>query len=500
MAHLAEVHGLPHRHAVARGSDALWQVGLGEERFRALGTMSTGQKQRVKLAAALAHDPHLLLLDEPTDGLDPVQRDDMLTLVRRIGTEYGIDVVLSSHLLDEVERVCDAAVILGEGRVLASGPLDSLRARVGGWHVEVEGSTEALEAALRAAGAEVRAEGVRLRVEGIATGRAHPRCRGTARARAGPAATATPVVGRRVPRSRGVRQPERRRLMSDARIFDRGYRPYTGPRLGPAGAVRSLVKATAQRVMGIKRPARAKVLPVAAAIIAYVPALVFIGVAALIDDPRTRRNVIPSYGEYYGFIISALIVFTAFVAPEALCPDRRTGMLGLYLASPLTRGRYLAAKVAAVLGLLAVATLGPPLLMLVSFVLQDLGPDGPVEVVKLLARILLAGSLVAGVYGAVSLGVSSLTDRKAFAAGAVLLLLLVTGAITGALVDGLDAPQWLLAFNLAVSPLELVQRIYGERGELDDTSTALLFAVNIGWIVTGFSVLWWQYRRLVVTR
>jgi ABC-2 type transport system ATP-binding protein len=169
VAHLAEVHGLPHRHAVARGSDALWQVGLGEERFRAIGTMSTGQKQRVKLAAALAHDPHLLLLDEPTDGLDPVQRDDMLTLVRRIGTEYGIDVVLSSHLLDEVERVCDAAVILGEGRVLASGPLDSLRARVGGWHVEVEGSTEALEAALRAAGAEVRAEGVRLRVEGIAT-------------------------------------------------------------------------------------------------------------------------------------------------------------------------------------------------------------------------------------------------------------------------------------------------------------------------------------------
>ena len=127
--------------------------------------------------------------------------------------------------------------------------------------------------------------------------------------------------------------------------------------------------------------------------------------------------------------------------------------------------------------------------MLVSFVLQDLGPDGPIEVVKLLARILLAGSLVAGVYGAVSLGVSSLTDRKAFAAGAVLLLLLVTGAITGALVDGLDAPEWLLAFNLAVSPLELVQRIYGERGELDDTSTALLFAVNIGWIVTGFSVL-----------
>jgi ABC-2 type transport system permease protein len=289
--------------------------------------------------------------------------------------------------------------------------------------------------------------------------------------------------------------------VSEARIFDRGYRPYTGPRLGTGGAVRSLIKATAQRVMGIKRPARAKVLPIAAAVIAYVPALVFIGVAALIDDPRTRRNVIPTYGQYYGFIISALIIFTALVAPEALCPDRRTGMLGLYLASPLTRGRYLLAKIGAVLGLLAVATLGPPLLMLIAFVLQDLGPDGPLEVLQLLGRIIVAGSLVAGVYGAVSLGVSSLTDRKAFASGAVLLLLLVTGAIAGALVDGLDAPQWLHAFNLAVSPLELVQRIYNERGgELDETSTAVLVAANVGWIVAGFGVLWWQYRRLVVTR
>jgi ABC-2 type transport system permease protein len=287
--------------------------------------------------------------------------------------------------------------------------------------------------------------------------------------------------------------------VTDARIFDRGYRAYTGPRLGASGAVRSLVKATAQRVMGIKRPARAKVLPVVSAVVAYVPALVFIGVAALIDDERTRRDVIPTYGQYYGFIISALILFTAFVAPEALCPDRRTGMLGLYLASPLTRTSYLLSKVAAVVSLLLVATLGPPLLMVVAFVLQGLGPDGFLGLLELLGQVLLAGTLVAAVYAAVSLGVSSLTDRKAFASGAVLLLLLVTGATTGALVDGLDAPQWLLAFNLAVAPLELVQRIYGT-AELDDVPTSLLIAVNLGWIVAGASVLWWRYQRLVVTR
>jgi len=167
VSHLAEIHGLPHRAAQTRASDALYQVGLGEERFRPVGTMSTGQKQRVKLAAALAHDPALILLDEPTDGLDPVQRDDMLTLIRRVGTEFGINVLLSSHLLDEVERVCDSAVILVDGRVAAAGPLDELRTGVGGWYVEVEQGIEQLADGLRRAGAAVTLDGRRLLVEGI---------------------------------------------------------------------------------------------------------------------------------------------------------------------------------------------------------------------------------------------------------------------------------------------------------------------------------------------
>jgi ABC-2 type transport system ATP-binding protein len=166
VAHLAAVHGLPARAAATRASDALWHVGLGEERFRQIGTMSTGQVQRVKIAAALAHDPKLLLLDEPTDGLDPTQRDEVLALIRRIGADYGIDVVLSSHLLDEVERVCDSVVILGEGRVLAAGPLEQLRARVGGWVLEVDDGTDRLAAALVAEGLTVTADAARLLVEG----------------------------------------------------------------------------------------------------------------------------------------------------------------------------------------------------------------------------------------------------------------------------------------------------------------------------------------------
>jgi ABC-2 type transport system ATP-binding protein len=172
VSHLAAVHGLPRRQATARASDALWLVGLGEERFRPVGSLSTGQKQRVKLAAALAHDPRLLLLDEPTDGLDPMQRDEMLALIRRIGSEFEISVLLSSHVLDEVERICDGAIILGEGQVLAAGPLASLKAGVGGWLVEVDEGADALTARLQLAGATVTPDNRRLLVEGLDDARA----------------------------------------------------------------------------------------------------------------------------------------------------------------------------------------------------------------------------------------------------------------------------------------------------------------------------------------
>ncbi len=143
--HMAQMHGLPSDHATERASDALFLVGLGEERFRPLGTMSTGQRQRVKLAQAIAHAPDLIFLDEPTDGLDPVQRDAMLELIAGLYERTGASVVLSSHLLDEVERACTRAVILTGGRVAESGTLSELRGEGRGVVVALDGSDEQVD-------------------------------------------------------------------------------------------------------------------------------------------------------------------------------------------------------------------------------------------------------------------------------------------------------------------------------------------------------------------
>lgn len=151
--HVGELHGLPRRAAVTRATETLTLLGLGEERLRPIETMSLGQKQRVKIAQAIVHDPDLVLLDEPTNGLDPLQRDDMLATIRRIGSELGLHVILSSHLIGEVERVCDEVIVLDNGVVTASGEVSGLVADAGGhWELEVVGDVAALIEALVAAG------------------------------------------------------------------------------------------------------------------------------------------------------------------------------------------------------------------------------------------------------------------------------------------------------------------------------------------------------------
>ena len=179
---------------------------------------------------------------------------------------------------------------------------------------------------------------------------------------------------------------------ADARILDRGYRRYDGPRTGQLGAVRSLIAHSAQRALGLRRPASAKVLPVLSVFIAYVPAIVFVGITVLFQEVLVSEpDVLPSYSDYYGYVTAAIVVFTAFVAPELLCGDRRDRMLGLYLASPLTRNTYLLSKAAAVMAVLGLVTLGPPLFLLLARTIAGTGPDGPAAVFELLWKMVLAG-------------------------------------------------------------------------------------------------------------
>ena len=141
--HLGQMSGLPYAAARERASDVLRHVGLAEERYRPMGGYSTGMKQRAKLAQALVHDPELVLLDEPTNGLDPSSRDDMLALVRRIGTEFGIAVLVTSHLLGELERISDHVVVLDAGRLLRSQATTDFTHATGNLVVEVQGPTDA---------------------------------------------------------------------------------------------------------------------------------------------------------------------------------------------------------------------------------------------------------------------------------------------------------------------------------------------------------------------
>jgi ABC-2 type transport system ATP-binding protein len=159
VSHLALISGLPKAAARERTAEVLRHVGLYEERYRSIGGYSTGMKQRVKLAQALVHGPRLLLLDEPTNGLDPAGRDEMLALVRRTGTEFGIAVIVASHLLGEIERVSDFLVAIDAGRLLRAAPLGAFTERTGVLAVEVEDGGAALSDALAARGLHAIADG-----------------------------------------------------------------------------------------------------------------------------------------------------------------------------------------------------------------------------------------------------------------------------------------------------------------------------------------------------
>jgi len=302
-----------------------------------------------------------------------------------------------------------------------------------------------------------------------------------------------------------------------ARILDRGYRSYEGERLGVSAAVRSVARHTSYRALGIHRSARTKVFPVLVVTCAYLPTLIYVGVAVIgnrlerdgVPGRVMARQFIPTYAANYGGIVLAILLFAAFVAPEVLCPDRRDGMLGIYLASPLDRGTYLLGKTLAVVALLSLVTLGPPLVLLLGYATQGYGPSGIAGWLGSIGRIVAAGVLVSAVFAAVSLAISSVTSRKGVAAASVLVVVFGSFAtVTALIAQGGFSPS-LGVFNLFTLPFEGVYRVFAEpsslvpptpNGLIEEMSTTLVYAANAAWVLLCAAIVVLRYRRLEVGR
>jgi ABC-2 type transport system permease protein len=283
----------------------------------------------------------------------------------------------------------------------------------------------------------------------------------------------------------------------DAQLFDLGYRSYDGVRERPARAILTLAVFTMRRVLGLGRGARHKVLPAITLGIAFLPAFVSVAVASIVDSLRPDELI--SYGDYMFIIGSALALFAALVAPEALCPDRRTGMLGLYLAGPLDRNRYLLAKAVGVVAVMLLITVGPLLFMLAAFVLAGFGPSVG-ETPELLLRIFAAGIATALLYASLAMAVSSFTTRRAAAAVGVVLVLSVPVSVVRAAIDSTGAPNELDLFSFPFVAADLAYRIFGEQPDDNAPVEALSTWVIVGGlgaaIAAGALLCWFRYRRI----
>ncbi|MGI9622676.1 MAG: ABC transporter permease [Acidimicrobiales bacterium] len=289
-----------------------------------------------------------------------------------------------------------------------------------------------------------------------------------------------------------------------AQVHDLGYREYDGQRAGVGSAMTTLGIHAGQRVLGLKRSARHKILPVIVIIIAFIPAIVFVGMAAFLPTSLLEEDILPSYAEYYGFIFTAIFLFASFVAPEAICTDRRTGMLALYLASPLNRTTYIVSKMAAVAVVLMTITLLPEVGLLVAYTIEGAGPDGIDGFVETLARITLAGVIFALFYAALTSAIASFTPRRGIASAAIVIVLIVPGIIISSILDATDVADELGLLNVSFLPFRAAWWILqgepsDERG-LEQVSGALATLVTLGATALFAGITWYRYQKLEVER
>ncbi len=260
--------------------------------------------------------------------------------------------------------------------------------------------------------------------------------------------------------------------------------------------------ASIQRAFGLRRKFRFKVVPLITIFIAYVPGVVFLGVAVLLPS-ELASEVVADYAVYYGFISISMILLSAFVVPEVLGSDRKTGMFGITMASPLNRWQYLLSKFAAIMAVMATVTLLPLLFLLIGYSLVDLGPDGFGELIEILFNIVVSGVIFAAFFALFGMAVSTLTDRPLFATAGVVMGIIASEALSNIVADSTDAPEAIRLFGLTRIPNELTVRLWGFAEDLDpleSVSNLGSFGAWLAAVVLFAVVVAVGYARLEVTK
>ena len=356
-------------------------------------------RQRVQLAQAIVHDPRLLLLDEPTNGLDPAGRDEMLELIRRTGTEFGIAIVLASHLLGEIEAVCDHLVAIDGGRLLRSAPMAEFTAETGILTVEVEEGRDALAAGLADRG--LRSWTGQARGTGRSGSRSMDRRRSTSSATpwrtwACPwsgwsvagirwrtcSATVSPRMA-----STAAQAPESARMMAGGdrpvapppppppagptgSIYDIGYRGYDGPRLGRRHAFTTLFAGGVRATFGLGRSGRAKIVPAFCLALPALTAVIIVALSAFASRfGISDLGVLPGHPDMAGAVGVFATILVAVQAPELLGRDARYRVLSLYFSRALLREDYALAKLAALGAAVLALLLLPHVILTIGAVL-----------------------------------------------------------------------------------------------------------------------------------
>lgn len=290
--------------------------------------------------------------------------------------------------------------------------------------------------------------------------------------------------------------------MTDTQIHDLGYRAYTGERAGVPGAVRSLIVHTIRRSLGLKRPARHKIAPAIALVVAYAPAIAMTGFAAFLRADFVADLL--GYGEYFGITGFAMFLFAAAVAPGVITTDRTNGMLALYLASPLTRSTYVLARGIGIFLVMLLVAVGPIVFLILGYTFAGIGPGGLLEVLEILGRALCAGLLAAAMYTGVAMFLASIPRRWGIASVSIVAFFIVTGIVTIGLTQTIDVPDWIVLGSPDEVMAEAAERIMDDTTQaipaLDRLASSALVAAAAGYGALAIGATWWRYQRIRVER